>query len=73
MMNVNTEIDFLTLDLSGEEAAMLLKVLRQVGGNPDGPRGVCDDILHALYAAGVQEANVPVEGAVYLGELRWVT
>jgi hypothetical protein len=71
-MNVNKKINYLTLDLNGEEAAVLVKVLRQIGGDPGGPRGLCDNILHALYAAEVEEADVPCTGSVYLGDRSWV-
>lgn len=43
----------LTLELSREEAEMMLFILRQIGGSPEGKRGICDSINLALLKAGV--------------------
>lgn len=46
------------LNLTPEEASVLLFVLNSVGGDPRGPRGKMQNIVVALEAAGVKESNI---------------
>lgn len=48
-----SEIQEVTLVLTGREAEVLRSILGLVGGNPDGPRGSADNIRTALTEAGV--------------------
>ena len=45
------------LNLTPEEASVLLFVLNRVGGEPTGPRGKMHNIVLALEFAGVKQSN----------------
>ena len=52
------------LGLTEREARVLMRILWNVGGPPNGARGAADRILLALEAAGVEPAPDPHEGSV---------
>ena len=59
----------IVLELSGKEAGVLLKVLENIGGNPQGPRGAIDSISSALKRLGIV-ATVSGSGGFRLDD-RW--
>lgn len=55
---------FVALDLTVEEASVLVAVLRNIGGQPSGPRGKTDNVLVALEGLGIERAKIKT-GSVY--------
>jgi len=43
----------ISMDMSHAEAMVLLDILRNVSGDPEGPRSVADEMIAALRLAGV--------------------
>ncbi len=56
----------ISLKLSSQEAAGLRTLMRNVGGNYNGPRGVARALNEALQDAGVGYYEGVTEGAVYI-------
>jgi hypothetical protein len=61
----------ITLDLTNEQAKVLLTVLHRVGGPPSGLRLYCDDIIDMLAEAGIDDAygseviDYTISGQIY--------
>ena len=54
-------IQDVVLHMTVEEAGTLKQLLNQIGGDPEGPRGVLDKISAALHEAGVVSTRYKVE------------
>jgi hypothetical protein len=67
-----TTFDGVQLNMSLKQACYLRQVLRSVGGDPAGPRGLMDDLLSALYpltsdeARGEIDPNFSIHGSVVM-------
>jgi hypothetical protein len=58
-----------SLELSEEEAAVLVAIGTYVGGTPSGPRGVVDSIVLALKNAGAKDltqSSYALRGSTYI-------
>ncbi len=51
----------ITLELTQEEAQVLLFILNRIGGYPEGPRGKANQVLTKLEAAEVQRKDFYTE------------
>ncbi len=67
---VETTETKVTLEMTGEEAEVLLKMFNNIGGDPDrGPRGTIDPLRRALVHAGIKpNDDVNVREGMYLGK-----
>ncbi len=59
---VKAVIETVTLTLGREEAEVLHRVLRRVGGLSSGPRGKADAVLAALSNVGIDSGHLTVFG-----------
>jgi hypothetical protein len=58
-----------SLELSDEEAAVLVAIGTYIGGAPSGPRGVVDSIVQALKNAGAKDltqSGYALTGSTYI-------
>lgn len=58
-----------TVELTEYEAQVLDQIMRSVGGEPDGPRGVADQLADQLRTVGLKQPRVKdyyVDGSVML-------